>query len=203
MYCTFARAANPLRCKAHQQAQRRTICCRAEPASGKISCHYARTRVMKRQRTHRGMRTARPGDGTFSVTHLRSHTNPSDAECQTASLGSFMLWHADGASTAGESQATAAAPVDSSDKPAKTASDKNVRNIAQTFAPRASGNTGKNPATKGTVLYDIFTYQAWLCMAFGGLLSFNVVFPSDQPNIWRLMGCELLSLQQALPVSQM
>ena len=23
----------------------------------------------------------------------------------------------------------------------------------------------------------------------GGLLSFNVLFPSDQPDIWRLMGC--------------
>jgi hypothetical protein len=69
------------------------------------------------------------------------------------------------------------------------AADKNVKNIASTFAPRASGNTGKNPAVKGSVLYDIFTYQAWVCMGLGGLLSFNILFPSDQPDIWRLMGC--------------
>jgi hypothetical protein len=64
-----------------------------------------------------------------------------------------------------------------------------VKNIAQTFAPRASGNTGKNPATKGSVLYDIFTYQAWILMAVGGLLSYNLIFPSDKPDIARLMGC--------------
>lgn len=64
-----------------------------------------------------------------------------------------------------------------------------MKNIAQTFAPRASGNTGKNPATKGSVLYDIFTYQAWVLLAVGGLLSYNLIFPSEKPDIARLMGC--------------
>jgi hypothetical protein len=67
--------------------------------------------------------------------------------------------------------------------------DKKVKDIAATFAPRASGSTGKNPAVKGSVLYDIFTWQGWICMALGGLLSYNVLFPSDEPDIWRLMGC--------------
>lgn len=73
------------------------------------------------------------------------------------------------------------------------ATDKSVKNIAQTFAPRASGNTGSNPATKGSVLYDIFTYQAWILMVVGGLLSFNLIFPSDKPDIARLMGCAMIS----------
>lgn len=113
-----------------------------------------------------------------------------------------------------------------------------ARSAATTFAPRASGATGKNPAYKGSVLYTIFEVQvrlgspsltstftgaaagrgtlarlhwvatgdreAWLCpvpevlvrpllqawaaLAVGGLLSFNLLFPSDQPDIARLIG---------------
>ena len=68
------------------------------------------------------------------------------------------------------------------------AADKSVKNIAATFAPRASGNTGKNPAVQGSVLYGIFTWQAWICCALGGLLSYNLIFPSNEPDLWRLMG---------------
>lgn len=62
-----------------------------------------------------------------------------------------------------------------------------ARNAATTFAPRASGAV-KNPAIKGTALYTVFTVQAWVCLAIGGLLSFNLLFPSNEPDIWRLMG---------------
>ena len=62
-----------------------------------------------------------------------------------------------------------------------------ARNAATTFAPRASGAV-KNPAFKGSVLYTVFEVQAWLALAVGGLLSFNVLFPSDQPDIARLLG---------------
>jgi hypothetical protein len=65
---------------------------------------------------------------------------------------------------------------------------KAARNVATTFAPRASGSTGKNPAVPGTLLYDIFVWQGWLAAAFGGLLVFNVLFPSDHPDVWRLVG---------------
>jgi len=34
----------------------------------------------------------------------------------------------------------------------------------------------------------VFDVQAWLALVVGGLLSFNVIFPSDQPDIARLMG---------------
>ncbi len=90
-----------------------------------------------------------------------------------------------------------------------------ARKTASTFAPRASGK--QNPAFKGTcvplraccipcsstsapllltlvtyagsVLYSVFEWQAYLSVVVGGLLSFNVLFPSDQPTIARLMGC--------------
>lgn len=38
-----------------------------------------------------------------------------------------------------------------------------ARNAATTFAPRASGSTGKNPAYKGSALYTIFeVLRGWL-----------------------------------------
>lgn len=63
-----------------------------------------------------------------------------------------------------------------------------ARSAATTFAPRASGATGKNPAFRGSTLYDIFGVQAWLSVAVGGLLSFNLIFPSDEPSVARLIG---------------
>ncbi|KAI8464372.1 MAG: hypothetical protein J3K34DRAFT_526265 [Monoraphidium minutum] len=58
---------------------------------------------------------------------------------------------------------------------------------AATFAPRASGKT-KNPAVKGSTLYWVFELQAWVMLVVGGLLSFNVIFPTDDPSIPRLLG---------------
>ena len=74
------------------------------------------------------------------------------------------------------------------------AADKNVKGIANKFAPRASTKTGKNPAQPGTLLYSIFDWQAWGCLVLGGFLSFNLLFPSDHPDIWRLMGCGTSSI---------
>jgi hypothetical protein len=34
----------------------------------------------------------------------------------------------------------------------------------------------------------VFEVQAWLALAVGGLLSFNLIFPSDKPDIARLIG---------------
>ncbi|GBG59220.1 hypothetical protein CBR_g32237 [Chara braunii] len=64
---------------------------------------------------------------------------------------------------------------------------KAVSKTATTFAPRASAPS-KNPAVKGSILYTIFEVQGWLCILLGGALSFNLLFPSDHPDIWRLMG---------------
>lgn len=63
-----------------------------------------------------------------------------------------------------------------------------VRKTAATFAPRASSAKSKNPAQPGTALYSIFETQAYISMLVGGILSFNLLFPSDHPDIWRLMG---------------
>jgi len=65
---------------------------------------------------------------------------------------------------------------------------KTAKDIATTFAPRASGSTGKNQAVKGSLLYEIFVWQGWLSAVAGGLLSFNLLFPSDHPDIARLLG---------------
>jgi hypothetical protein len=62
-----------------------------------------------------------------------------------------------------------------------------TKQTATTFAPRASGKT-KNPAVPGSLLYNIFEWQAWLALAVGGLLSFNIIYPTDEPSIARLMG---------------
>jgi len=59
-----------------------------------------------------------------------------------------------------------------------------AKKTATTFAPNAK----KNPAYKGSVLYTIFEVQAYAAIAIGGLLAFNVVAPSDEPSIARLMG---------------
>lgn len=43
-------------------------------------------------------------------------------------------------------------------------------------------------AHTGSVLYTVFEVQAWVSLVVGGLLSFNLIFPSDQPDIARLLG---------------
>ncbi|KAG1663136.1 hypothetical protein FOA52_000658 [Chlamydomonas sp. UWO 241] len=62
-----------------------------------------------------------------------------------------------------------------------------IKGAANTFAPRPSTAT-KNPAYKGSVLFNIFEVQAWVSMVVGGLLSYNVLFPTDDPSIPRLLG---------------
>ncbi|VFQ70615.1 unnamed protein product [Cuscuta campestris] len=65
--------------------------------------------------------------------------------------------------------------------------NKAVQKTAATFAPRASTAT-KNPAVPGTTLYTVFEVQGYASMLLGGALSFNLIFPSNDPDIWRLMG---------------
>lgn len=62
-----------------------------------------------------------------------------------------------------------------------------TRQTASTFAPRASGAV-KNPAFRGSTLYNVFEWQAWFSLLVGGFLSFNVLFPTDEPSIPRLLG---------------
>ena len=63
-----------------------------------------------------------------------------------------------------------------------------AKKTATTFAPRQSGAAKKNPAYKGSALYAIFEAQAYAAIVVGGLLAFNVIWPSDEPSIARLMG---------------
>ena len=68
--------------------------------------------------------------------------------------------------------------------------NKFVKKTATTFAPSSSGEgkKKKNLATKGTALYAVFEVQAYLAIVVGGLLAFNVIYPSEEPTIARLMG---------------
>ncbi|KAK9070099.1 hypothetical protein SSX86_010498 [Deinandra increscens subsp. villosa] len=72
-----------------------------------------------------------------------------------------------------------------------TAIEKDLKKVVQktaaTFAPRAS-TASRNPAVPGTTLYTVFEVQAYASMVLGGALSFNLIFPSNEPDIWRLMG---------------
>ncbi|PIA44724.1 hypothetical protein AQUCO_01700369v1 [Aquilegia coerulea] len=81
--------------------------------------------------------------------------------------------------------------INTSQPSASTGIDKDLKKVVQktaaTFAPRASTKS-KNPAVPGTVLYTVFEVQAYASMLLGGVLSFNLLFPSNEPDIWRLMG---------------
>ncbi|KAK9805652.1 hypothetical protein WJX72_010235 [[Myrmecia] bisecta] len=83
----------------------------------------------------------------------------------------------------------AAAQIEQKAKKASPAKEVNkfARDAASTFAPRPSGAV-KNPAFKGSLLYTIFEVQAWLSLVVGGLLSYNIIFPTDEPSIARLIG---------------
>ncbi|WCJ21473.1 Protein RESISTANCE TO PHYTOPHTHORA 1 chloroplastic [Euphorbia peplus] len=64
---------------------------------------------------------------------------------------------------------------------------KAVQKTAATFAPRAS-TASRNPAVPGSTLYSVFEIQGYISMLLGGALSFNLIFPSNEPDLWRLMG---------------
>jgi hypothetical protein len=79
-------------------------------------------------------------------------------------------------------------PVGISDDALEKNLSKFAKKTATTFAPRQSGAAKKNPAYKGSALYTVFEVQAYLAIVVGGLLAFNVIWPSDEPSIARLMG---------------
>ena len=62
-----------------------------------------------------------------------------------------------------------------------------MQKTAATFSPRASTAT-KNPVLPRTALYIIFEVQGYESMLLGGALSFNLIFPLNEPDVWRLMG---------------
>jgi len=107
-----------------------------------------------------------------------------------ARRGAFVRVRAQegGAEGDGPAAATETASPKSAPKTVTPQVAKEINKIANTMAPRASGAAKKNPAVPGSLLYQIFDVQAWLAVVVGGLLSFNVLFPSDEPDIARLMG---------------
>ena len=88
---------------------------------------------------------------------------------------------------AGESTTTTTTTTTISDADLEKNLSKFAKKTATTFAPRSS-TAKKNPAYKGSVLYTVFEVQAYAAIVVGGLLAFNVIAPSDEPSIARLMG---------------
>ena len=86
-----------------------------------------------------------------------------------------------------ESTTTATTTTGISDADLERNLSKFAKKTATTFAPRSS-TAKKNPAYKGSVLYTVFEVQAYLAIVVGGLLAYNVIWPSDEPSIARLMG---------------
>ncbi|XP_039035783.1 protein RESISTANCE TO PHYTOPHTHORA 1, chloroplastic-like [Hibiscus syriacus] len=73
--------------------------------------------------------------------------------------------------------------ISSSPKPLDKDLKRLFQKTAATFAPRASTAT-KNPAVPGTALYTVFEVQGYVSLLLGGALSFNLIFPSNEPDIW-------------------
>ncbi|KAJ8748399.1 hypothetical protein K2173_003036 [Erythroxylum novogranatense] len=111
---------------------------------------------------------------------LRASTNEMDTQTVEESKEKLKL----------EEEPTETSNI-SSDPSASPKLEKDLKKVVQktaaTFAPRASTAT-KNPAVPGTVLYTVFEIQGYVSMLLGGALSYNLIFPSSEPDIWRLMG---------------
>ncbi|XP_062144262.1 protein RESISTANCE TO PHYTOPHTHORA 1, chloroplastic [Alnus glutinosa] len=106
-------------------------------------------------------------------------TTPSEIDTQTAEEERVQAESTE-AFKASSTPSTAPAELDKDLK-------KVVQKTAATFAPRAS-TASKNPAVPGSALYTVFEVQGYASMLLGGALSFNLIFPSNEPDIWRLMG---------------
>ncbi|KAJ9696314.1 hypothetical protein PVL29_008510 [Vitis rotundifolia] len=115
----------------------------------------------------------------FRTKTIKIHANSNEVDTQTVEERTEEESQNNGASNI----STPSSTVPALDKDLK----KVVQKTAATFAPRASTAT-KNPAVPGTVLYTVFEVQGYLSMLLGGALSFNFLFPSNEPDIWRLMG---------------
>ncbi|KAJ4727547.1 resistance to phytophthora 1 [Melia azedarach] len=110
---------------------------------------------------------------------LRIHANVNEVDTQTT-VEESQIEEPQPESKEMKKNSTAPPPVDKDLK-------KVVQKTAATFAPRAS-TASKNPAVPGTALYTVFEVQGYASMLLGGALSFNLIFPSNEPDIWRLMG---------------
>ncbi|KAK3001328.1 hypothetical protein RJ639_021837 [Escallonia herrerae] len=108
-------------------------------------------------------------------------SSSNELDTQTAQGGEEETPEPSGVAKVSTSTASSARPAIEKDL------KKAVQKTAATFAPRAS-TASKNPAVPGSTLYTVFEVQAYASMLLGGALSFNLIFPSNEPDIWRLMG---------------
>ncbi|EEF37639.1 protein RESISTANCE TO PHYTOPHTHORA 1, chloroplastic [Ricinus communis] len=122
----------------------------------------------------------------LSIKNLKVRANTNEVDTQIAAEESeqeLKLEEKLNETSKVSSSSSSTVPALDIDKDLKKA----VQKTAATFAPRASTAT-KNPAVPGTALYTVFEVQGYASMLLGGALSFNLIFPSNEPDIWRLMG---------------
>ena len=123
---------------------------------------------------------------TVGVTARMTSTTRTRARVRSARATRVLARATEGETT--ETTEAKSDPVDISDDALEKNLSKFAKKTATTFAPRQSGAAKKNPAYKGSALYAVFEVQAYLAIVVGGLLAFNVIWPSDEPSIARLMG---------------
>lgn len=80
-------------------------------------------------------------------------------------IGSWLLTR--GLACAAEAESSSATTTTAPAADISKELNKFTRQTASTFAPRPSTAT-KNPAFKGSLLYDIFEWQAWISLVLGG-----------------------------------
>lgn len=80
-------------------------------------------------------------------------------------IGSWLLTR--GLPCAAEAESSSATTTTAPAADISKELNKFTRQTASTFAPRPSTAT-KNPAFKGSLLYDIFEWQAWISLVLGG-----------------------------------
>ncbi|WVZ99184.1 hypothetical protein U9M48_044517 [Paspalum notatum var. saurae] len=127
----------------------------------------------------------------LSVAYASTDSSGSGAAAAEASAAGVTSGREEGSGGEGGASAEFSAGEEEQPPPVDPRIEKELRKAVQktaaTFAPRASTKT-KNPAVPGTALYTVFEVQGYISMVLGGALSFNLVFPSNEPDIWRLMG---------------
>ncbi|XP_059660537.1 protein RESISTANCE TO PHYTOPHTHORA 1, chloroplastic [Cornus florida] len=126
----------------------------------------------------------------FRSKSIKIHAGSNELDTQTVEEFKQELEQPNGMSNI-EQEAEGLNQASTTVTPTGPAIDKDLKKVVQktaaTFAPRASTAT-KNPAVPGTALYSVFEVQGYASMLLGGALAFNLIFPSNEPDIWRLMG---------------
>lgn len=159
------------------------------PTSSSCSPLTGRSYLLSAQTVNPRKKAVRRSWGTCKLSIKAS--SEADSEAQTTSTSSSSSSSTTTATQLPTTEEAKSAGSDGGNRASPAAFNKEisqaVKKTAATFAPRSSTKS-KNPAVPGSTLYTVFEVQGYVSMALGGLLSYNLVFPSSEPDLWRLMG---------------